>query len=152
MLVERACRNQQTSGTQSEDAERLEVDVAAQVFDLYHIVPCLNKFEGCEMKGDTGFLAHLEVQIKFTDDLGPVWAVNGYGVDREVGSFEGPSRGCLGCDHEWKGNVPWLLSRYRVMMHELPVMFLGLKVLGLVVFFFIWFRPDAGEHCKNCSD
>ena len=31
-------------------------------------------------------------------------------------------------------------------MHELPVMFLGLKVLGLVVFFFIWFRPDTGEY------
>ena len=41
-------------------------------------------------KGDERFLAYLEVQVEFTGDLGPVWAVNSYGVDREVGPFEGP--------------------------------------------------------------
>ena len=34
------------------------------------------------------FLAYLEVQIKFADDLGSVWTVNGYGVDWEAWSFE----------------------------------------------------------------
>ena len=42
------------------------------------------------------FLAHLEVQIEFADDLGTVWAVDGYGVDWEVRPFEGPFCGHLG--------------------------------------------------------
>ena len=58
------------------------------------------------MERDTEFLTYLEVQIKFADDLGSRWAVNGYGVDWEVGSVEGPFRGRLGCDHGEKGDVP----------------------------------------------
>ena len=57
-------------------------------------------------------LAHLKVQIKFTDDLGPLWAVNGYGVNWEFVPFEGPFRGRLGRDHDGKREVPWnCLSR-----------------------------------------
>ena len=52
-------------------------------------------------------LAHLEVQIKFTDDLGPLWAVNGHGVDEKFMSFEGPCRARLGRDHDGRGEVPW---------------------------------------------
>lgn len=54
------------------------------------------------MEGDTESLAHLEVQIKFADDLCTAWAVNGYSVDWEVGSFEGPFGGGLGRDHDGK--------------------------------------------------
>ena len=53
-----------------------------------------------------GFLTYLEVQIKFTDDLGSIWTVDGYCIGWEVRSFEGPLR-CLGCDHSGKGCVPW---------------------------------------------
>lgn len=45
------------------------------------------------------FPTHLEVQIKFADDLGSIWAVDGYGVDWEVRSPEGPVRYHLRCDH-----------------------------------------------------
>ena len=58
------------------------------------------------MEGDAGFLAHLEVQIEPADDLGPTWTVNGYGVDREAGPFEGPFGSRLGCDHGGKEDVP----------------------------------------------
>jgi hypothetical protein len=57
------------------------------------------------------FLAHLEVQIKFTDDLGSVWTMNGYGVDWEVGSFEGPFCGRLGRDHGGKEMFLGMTSR-----------------------------------------
>ena len=89
------------------DAEGPRINVAAEVRDLYHIVPCLNEFGfGGEMGGCVRFQAHLEVQIEFTDDLGPVRAVNGYGVNREAGPFEGPFRGCRGRDHGGKEDVP----------------------------------------------
>ena len=57
------------------------------------------------MERDIGLLAHLEVQIKFTDDLGSMWAVDGYGVDWEVRSFKGPLCRRLGCDHGGNGDV-----------------------------------------------
>ena len=58
------------------------------------------------MSGDTGILAHLEVQIKVTGDLGPLWPVNSHGVDREFVPFEGPFRSSLGRDHDGKREVP----------------------------------------------
>jgi hypothetical protein len=41
------------------------------------------------------FLAYLEVHVEFTDDLGPVWAINSDCIDWENGTFEGPFRGLL---------------------------------------------------------
>ena len=51
------------------------------------------------------FQAHLEVEIKLADNLGPVWTVDDYGVDWEVGPFEGPFFCSLGCNHGG-GDVP----------------------------------------------
>ena len=51
-------------------------------------------------------IAHLKVQIKFTDDLGSLWAVYGHGVDWELVPFEGPFRGNLGRDHDGRREVP----------------------------------------------
>ena len=51
-------------------------------------------------------LAHLEVQVKFTDYLGPLWTVNGYSVDWEFVPFEEPFRSSLGRDHDGKREVP----------------------------------------------
>ena len=55
--------------------------------------------------GDTESLTHLELQVKFTDDLGPLWAVNGHGVDWEFVPFEDPFRGRLGRDHDGRREV-----------------------------------------------
>ena len=52
-------------------------------------------------------LTHLEVQVKFTDDLSSLWAVNCYGVDWEFVPFKGPFRGRLGRDHDGGREVPW---------------------------------------------
>jgi len=54
-----------------------------------------------------GSLRGSVVQIKFADHLGSVWAVDGYCIDWEVRSFEGPFCCRLGCDHGGKGCVPW---------------------------------------------
>jgi len=51
-------------------------------------------------------LAHLEVQIKFTDDLGSVWAVNCHSIDWECVPFEGPFRSSIGRDHDGRREVP----------------------------------------------
>ena len=59
-----------------------------------------------ETDHDVESLAHLEVQIKFADDLGSIWAVDGYGVDWKVGSLEGPFCCRLRCDHGGMGDVP----------------------------------------------
>jgi len=58
------------------------------------------------VEGDTESLTHLEVQIEFTNDLGPVWAVNSYCINWEVGPFERPLRSILGRDHDGKREVP----------------------------------------------
>jgi len=51
-------------------------------------------------------LTYLEVQIKFADDLGSIWAVDGYGVDWNGGPLEGPFCCRLRCDHGGKSDVP----------------------------------------------
>jgi len=71
------------------------------------------------MSDDMGTLAHLEVQIKFTDNLSPLWTINGYGVDREFVSFEGPFLGNLGRDHDGRREVPRNCLSC-IMMTELP--------------------------------
>ena len=50
-------------------------------------------------------LTHLEVQIKFADDLGSIWAVDGDSVDRKGGPLEGPFCCRLRSDHGGKGDV-----------------------------------------------
>ena len=73
------------------------------------------------MNHGTGFTAYLEVQIKFADDLGFRWAVDGYCVDWEVGSFEGPFCCRLGCDHSGGGYVPWNDVLLSMVMLTLPM-------------------------------
>ena len=53
-----------------------------------------------------GPLAYLEVQIKFSDDLGSIWAVDGYGVDWKVGPLEGTFCCRLRYDHGGKSDGP----------------------------------------------
>ena len=89
------------------------------------------------MDHSTGFPAYLEVHIKFADDLGFRWAVDGYCVDWEVGSFEGPFCCRLGCDHSGGGCVPWndvLLSMVMLpMFYSNPLTNLSSKLNRTVV-------------------
>lgn len=53
----------------------------------------------------TWSLAHLKVQIKFANHLGAMRAVDGYSVDGEARSFEGPFCCRLRYDHGGRGDL-----------------------------------------------